>query len=57
VVGDPAAVAQIVWPYGGTLRVRDRQERLVALFGSAREAAYCAERNPDVAFRPLSEGS
>ena len=57
VVGDPAAVAQIVWPYGGTLRVRDRQERLVALFGSAREAAYCAERNPDIAFRPLSEGS
>jgi hypothetical protein len=50
-------VAQIVWPYGGTLRVRDRQERLVALFGSAREAAYCAERNPEVAFRPLSEGS
>jgi peptide chain release factor 3 len=57
VAGDPTAVAQIVWPYGGTLRVRDRQERLVALFGSAREAAYCAERNPDVMFRPLSEGS
>jgi peptide chain release factor 3 len=57
VLGDPAAVAQIVWPYGGALRVRDRQERLVALFGSAREAVYCAERNPDVVFRPLSEDS
>jgi peptide chain release factor 3 len=55
VAGDPAAVAQIVWPYSGALRVRDRQERLVALFGSAREAAYCAERNPDIVFRPLSE--
>jgi peptide chain release factor 3 len=55
VAGDPAAVAQIVWPYGGALRVRDRQERLVALFGSAREAAYCAERNPDIVFRLLSE--
>jgi peptide chain release factor 3 len=55
VAGDPASVAQIVWPYGGALRVRDRQDRLVALFGWAREAAYCAERNPDIVFRPLSE--
>jgi peptide chain release factor 3 len=55
VVGDPAPVAQIVWPYGGALRVRDRQGRLVALFGSAREAAYCADRNPDIGFRSLSE--
>jgi len=56
VVGSSAAVARIAWPYSGALRVRDRQGRLVALFGSAREAAYCAERNPDVEFRPLSEG-
>jgi peptide chain release factor 3 len=55
VAGDPAAAAQIVWPSGGALRVRDRQDRLVALFGSGREAAYCAERNPDIVFRPLSE--
>ena len=55
VAGDPGAVAQIVWPYGGALRVRDRQDRPVALFGSAREAAYCAERNPDIVFGPLSE--
>jgi peptide chain release factor 3 len=57
VVGDPAAVAEIVWPYGGTLRVRDRQERLVALFGSARDATFCAERNLDVVFCPLSDGT
>ena len=52
-VGEPAAVAEIVWPYGGALRVRDREGRLVALFQSLRDADRCAERNPDVELRPL----
>jgi peptide subunit release factor RF-3 len=57
VVGDPAAVARILWPYSGALRVRDRQGRLITLFASAREATYCAERNPDVVYRPLSDSA
>jgi peptide chain release factor 3 len=57
VVGDPAAVVRILWPYSGALRVRDRQGRLVALFASAREATYCAEQNPDVVYRPLSDSA
>lgn len=56
-VGAPAAVAAIVWPYAGAMRVRDREGRLVALFHSLRDADRCAERNPDVELRPLGSGA
>ena len=55
VVGPPDAVAAIVWPYAGALKVRDHRDRLVALFGSQRELDYCTERNAAVAFRPLAD--
>jgi peptide chain release factor 3 len=55
-VGEDAAIAAIVWPYAGALRVRDRQDRRVALFHSLRDAERCAERNPDVELRPLAAG-
>ncbi|MEX2146032.1 MAG: peptide chain release factor 3 [Candidatus Rokuibacteriota bacterium] len=53
VVGEPAAVGNVVWPYGGVLRLRDRDGRLVVLFRALRELDYCVERNRDVEFRRL----
>jgi peptide chain release factor 3 len=50
-VGDAAAVARMSWPYAGVLRLRDRSGRLIVLFHSARDADYCAERNPSVELR------
>jgi peptide chain release factor 3 len=52
-VGDPAAVAAIAWPYAGVMRVRDREGHLLALFHALRDAERCAERSPDVELRPL----
>jgi hypothetical protein len=53
VIGDPAVVARMLWPYAGALRLRDREGRLVVLFHSERDAAYCADRNADVELRRL----
>jgi len=53
VIGDAAAIARMVWPYTGALRLRDREGRLVALFHSERDAGSCAEKNPDVELRRL----
>ena len=53
VVGDAGDLAEVYWPFSGVLRLRDRDGRLVVLFQSDRDAAYCAERNPAVEFRPL----
>jgi peptide chain release factor 3 len=52
-VGDPAALARMRWPYGEVLRLRDREGRLVVLFRSARDIDYCIEKNPGVTFRRL----
>jgi len=52
-VGPPAAVASMVWPYAGALRVRDREDRPIALLHSMRDAERTAERNPEVELRPL----
>lgn len=41
------------WPYAGVMRLRDRDDRLVVLFHSERDAAYCEEKNPAVPFRRL----
>jgi peptide chain release factor 3 len=53
-VADPAALPDVYWPYAGVLRLRDREGRLVVLFQSARDAAYCEEKNPAVEFRRLA---
>jgi peptide chain release factor 3 len=53
VVGDAAAIAQAYWPYAGALHLRDRDGRLVVLFLSERDAAYCAEKNSDLELRRL----
>jgi peptide chain release factor 3 len=52
-VGTPAAIAAMVWPYSGAMRVHDRDERAIALFHSLRDADRTAERNPEVELRPL----
>ena len=54
VSGEPAAIAQAYWPYAGTLRLRDREERLIVLFHSERDASYFAERNPELGVKRLS---
>ncbi|MGH7277796.1 MAG: peptide chain release factor 3 [Candidatus Rokuibacteriota bacterium] len=51
--GPPEAIAAIMWPYSGALRVRDRQGQLVAVFRAHRDLDYCMEKNPEVTFRRL----
>ncbi len=53
-VGDPAALAAMRWPWSGAMRLRDRDGRLVALFHSLRDVEFCAEKNPDVELRRLA---
>ncbi|HXH83692.1 MAG TPA: peptide chain release factor 3 [Candidatus Tectomicrobia bacterium] len=53
VLADEAALPRMYWPYAGVLRLRDRDGRLIVLFHAERDAAYCAEKNPDVEFRRL----
>jgi peptide chain release factor 3 len=55
VVGEPAALGRILWPYAGVVRAEDREGRQVVLFHSLRDIAYCMEKNPEVAFRPVGE--
>jgi peptide chain release factor 3 len=52
-IGDATAITGMSWPYAGVLRLRDRDGRLVVLFHSDRDAAYCAERNPTIELRKL----
>jgi len=52
--GDPDAIARVYWPTD-TLRVADRQGRLVILFPSERLLAYCMEHHPSIHFRALDE--
>ena len=42
-------------PLTGVLAVKDRKDRDVLLFASDWELRYCAERNPNVRFRELSD--
>jgi len=42
-------------PLTGVLAVKDRRDRDVLLFASDWELRYCAERNPNVRFRELSD--
>jgi peptide chain release factor 3 len=54
VVGDAAAIADAYWPFSGVLRLRDRDDRLVVLFQSERDASYCAEKNANLELRRLA---
>jgi len=47
--------AALALPLSGVLAVKDRRDRDVVLFASDWELRYCAERNPDVTFRELSD--
>jgi peptide chain release factor 3 len=47
--------AALTLPLSGVLAVKDRRDRDVVLFASDWELRYCAERNPDVTFRELSD--
>ena len=53
VVGEPAAIADAYWPFGGVMRLRDRDDRLIVLFQSERDASYCAEKNRALELRRL----
>jgi peptide chain release factor 3 len=52
---DAATAARISWPWAGVLRIRDRQDRLIALFHALRDVDTCAERNPGVTFTRLTD--
>ena len=52
--GDPDAIARVYWPTD-TLRVTDRQGRLVILFPSERLLAYCMEHHLSIHFRAVDE--
>jgi peptide chain release factor 3 len=52
-----ADVPRMYWPYAGVLRLRDRQNGMIVLFHSERDAAYCAEKNPGAEFRRLGEAA
>ena len=52
--GDSAAVARVYWPMD-TLRLIDRDGRLVVLFGSEHMLAYCVKDHPALQFQSLEE--
>lgn len=49
----PELAATMNWPHLGSLRAMDGQGRVVGLFVSSRELAYCQETNPGVSFAQL----
>ena len=54
VSGRPEDVAAVVWPPKTTTRVRDRDGRLVVLFGAQGELRYCERRHPELRFAELA---
>ncbi|MBI3604169.1 MAG: peptide chain release factor 3, partial [Nitrospirae bacterium] len=52
--GDPVTLSRMYWPQD-TLRLADRDGRMVMLFGSDRLLAYCMKENPSVKFQLASE--
>ena len=52
--GDSGAVDAMQWPSRSTIRARDRDGQLVALFASEWERSYCERENAGIAFRTLA---
>jgi peptide chain release factor 3 len=51
----PADIAAIDWPFSGVLRVRDREDRLVALCENAWVVERLAEKNPKIVLARIEE--
>jgi peptide chain release factor 3 len=54
VVGAADGGKNVVWPTREVLRAEDRDGRLIALFGSDWVRRYAEEKNPGLAFSPMS---
>ena len=54
VVGADDGGKNVVWPTREVLRAEDRDGRLIALFGSDWVRRYAEEKNPGLAFSPMS---
>jgi peptide chain release factor 3 len=55
-LASPAELAAVVWPLQGTLRLQDRDGRLVVLFESPWVEQYMLEKNPGLAVARMVDG-
>ena len=54
IMGEAAAIEQIIWPTHGVLRCQNQAGQLVVLFAATWALEYCQEKNPAIQFMDMT---